>query len=63
MNANPDGGPTVMRPGARRFFIRRYLMESLDWTALSSAFSAVCIALYGAYKAVVKLIAVLKRGK
>lgn len=38
-------------------------MESLDWTALSSAFSAACIALYGAYKAVVKFIAVLKRGK
>lgn len=38
-------------------------MESLDWTALTSAFSAVCIALYGAYKAILKLVSVIKGGK
>lgn len=36
-------------------------MESLDWTAITSAFSAVCIALYGAYKAIVKFVELFRR--
>lgn len=36
-------------------------MGSMDWTAFASQFSAVCIAGYGLYKAVKKLIGMFKR--
>lgn len=36
-------------------------LASLDWVAISSQFSAVAIALYGVYKAVVKLVVLLKK--
>ena len=36
-------------------------LVSLDWAALSSQFTAVCVAGFGLYKAVVKLVLILKK--
>jgi len=36
-------------------------LASLDWTALSSQFTAVCIAGYGLFKAVAKFVSLLRR--
>ena len=38
-------------------------IELVDWTALTSTFSAACIAVYGAYKAIMKFVDVLRKKK
>lgn len=60
-NAKSPAWPTVFRPGARLFFFFVGGFMDFDWAAASSQFTAVCVAAYGLYKAVVKFVSVLRK--